>query len=278
MKKSKLFDKISRNLLIRKKDFVRLFKPRAKEKRILFIVGCQRSGTTLMLRVLENDLNTKTFPEFSKLSSIDKNKIRLNPLDSVNDTIRKVRAPFVVVKPLVETQNVVRLLEYFDGSKALWMYRDYRDVASSNLRHFGIGNGIDDLRPIVEARPKDWRSEGVSKHVRTVVSTHFSEDMNPHDAAVLFWYARNILYFELELYDNPDVIMCKYEDLVTSPEDVLRGLYKNINEVYPGSQIHKAIHSRSVTRGQDVGLSPGVERLAAGLLEKLNRSYDTKNS
>lgn len=267
---------ISRRLFIKKKELFQFIRPYAKNKKILFIIGCQRSGTTLMLRIFENDINTKTYGEFSKLSSKDEHKIRINPLHLVIKDIQKVRAPFIILKPLVESQNTLKLLEHFDGSKALWMYRDYKDVASSNLNHFGIKNGLNNLRPIFENKSGNWRSEKVSKNVRKIILSNFSENMNSYDAAVLFWYARNSIYFELGLDQHPDVLVCKYEELVTSPAKVVKTIYRNLNQNYPGTKIHKEIYSKSLKRGQNIKLSPEIDQLANELLDKLNKAYQTK--
>jgi Sulfotransferase domain len=276
LKKLHLSRKVSRGLNILKKKFLQLFKPNSKQKKILFIVGCQRSGTNLMLQIFDNDLNTKTFGEFSKLSNIDEKKIRLNPLHLVKNEFQKVRVPFIILKPLVESQNTLKLLDYFADSKALWMYRDYKDVVSSNLHAFGIQNGLNNLRAIVENDSDNWRSENVSTDVRNVILTHFSEDMNPHDAAVLFWYARNSIYFELGLDKNPDVLLCKYEDLVLYPEKIVKSIYGTLNQNYPGADILKKISSKSLKKGQDVKLSSEIEQLAKRLLDKLNKTYQLK--
>lgn len=224
-----------------------------------------------MLRIFENDLNTKTYGEFSKLSSKDENKIRLNPLYLVKKDIQKGRAPFIILKPLVESQNILKLLQYFDNSKALWMFRDYKDVALSNLNHFGIKNGLNNLRPIVENKSGNWRSEKVSKNVRKIILSHFSENMNPYAAAVLFWYARNSLYFELGLDQNIDVFLCKYEDLVRAPVKVVKTIYRNLNQNFPGTKIQKKIYSKSLKRSQDMELSPEIGQFAKELLDKLNK-------
>ncbi len=135
-------------------------------RKTLSIVGCQRSGTSVMQRVFERDLNVKIYGERSRLSSIE--GIRLNPLNTVVEEIQKDKAQFIVLKPLVESQNVLTLLDTFPNSKALWLFRDYKDVANSNLKTFGIKNGIHDIRPIVENQPDNWRSERVSDDVRRV--------------------------------------------------------------------------------------------------------------
>jgi hypothetical protein len=92
----------------------------SQPKMALFIVGCQRSGTTLMNWIFEGDLNAKVYPEVSKLSSEDPRKqLRLNPLPKVKAVLDKDRAPLIILKPLVESQNTLQLLDYFEDSKAL---------------------------------------------------------------------------------------------------------------------------------------------------------------
>jgi hypothetical protein len=87
------------------------------------------------------------------------------------------------------------------------MFRGYKDVASSNIKYFGLTNGTNDLIPIVNHEPNNWRSENVSSHVRETILKYFSKDMNPYDAAVLFWFARNSIYFDRELDENPRVML-----------------------------------------------------------------------
>lgn len=254
-----------------------MFKSYKKEKDIVFIIGCQRSGTTMIYDIFTKDLDTKTYDEFSKLSSMDKYKIRLNPLDLVKKEIQKVKSSFVIIKPLVESQNILNLLKNFYGSKAIWMYRNYQDVASSNLKKFGIKNGIKDLRYIVEDDTRDWRADKVSKKTRELILKYFSEDMNPYDAAVLFWYARNSIYFELNLDQNKDVILCKYEDLVVFPEKVIKSIYKNLNQAIPDPEIYQDVDSASLKKGKNIELTPEIEKLANELLNKLDKVYQIKN-
>ena len=194
---------------------------------VLFIVGCQRSGTTLMTRLFDADINCRVFGEFSELSSADKRSgIRLNPLPDVAAVISSVRAPLVVAKPLVETQNVRTLLNYFHGSKALFMYRRYADVALSDLAKFGERNGIENIRPIAEGNAHNWRSAGASREVHELIRQCYSEKMNRNDAAALFWFARNHLFFDLDLPSHPAVMLCRYEHLTEDPLAVMRRIYE----------------------------------------------------
>lgn len=257
-----------------RKRIYQSIKSRPAPQSILFIVGCQRSGTSMIMDVLNRDLNTKCFGEFSPLTSNDPvGKIRLNPLESVKKEFSRIRAPFIVIKPLVETQNTPELLSYFDNSTALWMFRGYKDVAASNLKYFGVDNGINDLRPIVNNEPNNWRSENVSEHVRETISKYFSGDMNPHDAAVLFWFARNSIYFDRELDKNPRVMLCLYEDLVLDPEQYVRRIYQKVGQPYPRINITTEVHSNSRRKGKDIEVSPEIEQLAQDLQGKLEAAY-----
>jgi hypothetical protein len=242
------------------------------KKTILFILGCQRSGTTLLTEIFERDFDhTKVYSEFSRVSSYDKiDKIRLNPLQLVEAEINKNRASLVVLKPLVESQNALKLLDFFDNAKMLWMYRNYRDVALSNLKHWGIGNGIKNLRAIVEGQPQNWRSENVSAYTREIVIKYFSEEMNPYDAAALFWLVRNRLFFELDLEKHRNVMMCKYEDLVDNPINTMHSIYDFANHIYPFDKIHLKIYSDSKGGGKGIKLSKEIEFLCEEMLGKLD--------
>ena len=243
---------------------------------ILFIVGCQRSGTSMMLHVFEGDLNTHCFAERSKLTSKDTVRgIRLNSPELIKRQLSKIRAPLIVIKPLVESQNTPTLLDYFDNSRAVWMYRNYKAVALSNIKQFGLESGVNNLRPIVNKDTQNWRAEKVSEHVWETISKHFSEDMNPYDAAALFWFARNSLYFDLKLDEDSRVILCRYEDFVVEPEKYMRGIYQQVGQVYPAG-IASIVHSHSIKKGKDIEFSPQVEQLVQELQNKLESVYQSK--
>ena len=274
---NKLVRKVHKIFQRNKKRIYQSVNSKKNQKGILFIVGCQRSGTSMIQNILDKDLNTRCFGEFSKLSSNDTTRrIRLNSLELVKKEFSKVRAPFIVVKPLVESQNIPELLDYFDNSRALWMFRNYKDVALSNIKHFGIHNGLKDLRPIVNNEPNNWRSEKNSKHVRETISKYFSDDMNPYDAAVLFWFARNSIFFDLELDKNQRVMMNYYDDLVLDPEKYVRGIYQQMGQVYPAINMTAEVHSNSRKKGGDVELSPEIEQLAQELQGKLEAAYQAR--
>jgi hypothetical protein len=243
--------------------------PRDGRKAVVLIVGCQRSGTTLMLELFNADRRTVTFPEQSALSSPAENRLRLKPLPEVKRRLERVRAPLLVLKPLVESQSVPTLLDGLDDSYAIWMYRRAESVAASDLSYFGVENGERNLRLLLSNDPPNWRGEVVPESTRSIVSRHYRPGMNPHDAAALFWWARTSLFFDLRLDERPDVRLCSYERLVDEPERSMRSLYDFVGVTYPGWEITHGVHRRSAARGEDLPLSTDVRRLCDALWERL---------
>jgi Sulfotransferase domain len=257
-------------LLVRKRAY-RLLHPHPREgrKAIVLVVGCQRSGTTLMLELFNADHRSVTFPEQSALSSPAEGRLRLKPLPEVKRRLEAVRAPLLVLKPLVESQHVASLLDGLDNSYAIWMYRRPESVAASDLSYFGLKNGERNLRLLLTNEPPNWRGEVVPESTRAVVSRHYSPGMDPHDAAALFWWARTSLFFDLRLDQRPDVRLCSYEGLVADPEPTMRSLYDLVGVAYPEREITAGVHRRSVGRKDDFPLSEEVRRLCEELWGRL---------
>jgi hypothetical protein len=205
------------------------------------------------------------------------NGIRLTPLPTVRAQIEKVKAPLVVLKPLVESQNGTLLLGGIENSYVLWVYRNYRDVALSNFKKFSALNSMNFLRSIVNNEPNNWRSERVSEETCQLIKKYYSQHMNPMDAQVLVWYARNILFFDQELQQRQDVFLCNYEQLVSNPAEQVKQIYRRVGQKYPGDHIVSETHAHSIGRGQAIELTAEIDELASCLLARLDRLYESKN-
>lgn len=254
--------------------------------RVLFVLGCQRSGTTILVDTLDKDWRVKTFGEFSGVNrsaagrqpwsvrSQSRYSIRLKPLDEVAAKLERCPHPLVVLKPLVESQNAPSILRRIDHSVCVWVFRHYRDVARSNVKLFSPEVARYNLEPIVCEQADSWRAELVPEDVRELVARHYSPDMNPFDGAALFWFARNRLFFDLELAREERVMPLKYEDLVADPELSLRRLYRHAGIAFPGPRIAEDIHPSSVGLGRELELSPEIERACDMLWSRLSEAYE----
>jgi hypothetical protein len=244
--------------------------PRTGRKAIVLIVGCQRSGTTMMLELFTDDPRSVTFQEQSSLSSAAEERLRLKPLPEVKRALERIRSPLLVLKPLVESQHVIALLDGLDNSFAIWMYRRAESVAASDLARFGVESGERNLRLLLTNDPPNWRGEFVPETTRAVLSQYYRPEMNPYDAAALFWWARTSLFFDLELDTRADVRLCSYERLVANPEPTMRSLYEFVDVAYPDSPITDRVHGGAARRGERVVLSPEVQHLCDELHERLD--------
>lgn len=224
----------------------------------------------MMLELFSDDRRSVTFGEESSLSLPAEGRLRLKPLPEVRRALERIRAPLVVLKPLVESQNVPQLLDGLDNSFGVWMYRRAESVAASDLARFGVESGERNLRLLLSNDPPNWRGEYVPETTRFVISQHYKPGMNPHDAAALFWWARTSLYFDLGLEARTDVRLCSYERLVAEPEPTMRALYQFIGVAYPDRHITSLVHGKAARRGQGIVLSPEVQQLCDELLRRLD--------
>ncbi len=263
---------LRRKLIRYGKKFWLGVRPLPSEHRIFFILGCQRSGTTLLLRIFEEDWNAQVYREVSALSR-QAGLRRLQPPEVLQRIFARQRAPLIVLKPLVESQRAAFLLEAFPQGRAVWMLRHYRSVAHSSLRRFGERNGIADLRPIVRGEQDNWRSENLPPAVRDFIRERFAEGMPPYEAAVLFWYARNTLFFHQNLQAHSRVRLCRYRDLVSTPETCLGALYAWLGLPFPGRRVCCQVRRDIRLEPPDFPLAPEVEQAAQSLWEDLLNVY-----
>lgn len=242
------------------------------ERRICLILGCQRSGTTLMVQMLDNDMRLRVFPELSEVTYAS---FRLRPYSEVRSILSKSRAPVIIMKPLVESQHATRLLSEFEGAKVIWAYRRFQDVASSMVKKFGAESVINDIRFVKDSDASRWIGERVPEHCRQLVTQYYAEDMNPHTAASLSWYVRNQLFFEQGLEKEDRVLLCRYEDLVQHPSSVARKLYNHIGIAYPGDRIVSEVDSTSLGKGAHIEIPEALSAECQELYQRLNSAEMT---
>lgn len=271
-------DKLSKPITIPlRNSYVKYF-GKFYQKKILFIFGVQRSGTTALFHFLRKDKRIQTYNEFSELSVDGDEKLRLHPYPRLKKQFDRNLRPILLLKPLVESQNANRLLEEFPNSRGIWIYRNYKDVANSNLNKFGINNGIKNLTPLMNGDSSNWRSENVSDDIKEIVAKYFSSDMKPHDAAALFWYVRSSFYYSQGLNNSNRILLMRYESFVKEPYKKLSRVYQFLGEKIPETLKENDIHGRSIKKGEDINLSPEIEALCDGLYQKFEKEYSSKNN
>lgn len=247
------------------------------ESQIVFLMGCQRSGTSLTSNIFNEDKNIKVFKEMRGIltSQDSTHGIRLNDLDTLKKTWKKYNFPTLLAKPLVESQNAHVYLENIPNLLVIWLFRNYIDVAASNIKHFGDRNGHKNLSPIFENAKNNWRNDNLSPTIKDFVDQFNIKDLSSHDAAALFWWARNQLFFDQTLEKHNRVILCKYEDIVMKAEFAFQRLYDFIGVEFLNREPLRVINNKALGRGREISINPKIRAACDTLYEKLDLLYES---
>jgi len=179
--------------------------------RVVFVVGSQRSGTRVPLRVLERSPDVFTFSEGT---SPYFQRVFLQPLDVIERLLSRSPFPVVALKPICETHRVIELLEHFPGSRALWIFRNYQDAVNSASAKWMSGREAVRRLAHGELQAASWRAGGLTSERLEFVRSVYSDSMSLHAANAVMWLLRNGLFFDLHADRRSDVMLLRYEDVV----------------------------------------------------------------
>jgi hypothetical protein len=176
------------------------------------------------------------------------------------------RLPFEVVaaKPLVESASATALMDAVGAVRALWMLRHYQQVARSNVSRFGADNPYRDLEPIRSRDALDWRYMGVTEETWDTVAALLNRRLTPLDAAALFWWTRNQLYFDQRLWEDDRIRILRYERACNQPDEVIPSLSSHIGVALPARLIASRVR-RQPSPPETGELDPDVEQLCRKL-------------
>lgn len=243
-----------------------------------FIFGCQRSGTNMLLRVLDKSPRIRTYPELDRRVVYPRCEMmseeqRLRPKDQI-DALRMapwVRA--VVFKPLIESQFAGQILDRH-GGRAFWIFRRFDDVINSNIEKWGKGHR-NWVQSICDGDWGDlgWRGERISRSSISLLNEVWNRECTPYDVAALFWYLRNILFFEQDFCNDRRIRLVQYEALCNSPDTHFPVLFGDMNVPYD-PRFAADVSGRSISKTTPPQLTPRIRQLCEELWERLNQQFE----
>lgn len=260
---SKLSRFTHRIRLAARKKLWQISRDYSPNSKAVFVLGAQRSGTTMLIKCLNESAELRVYGEAS--AAMQDWRLRENPV--IADLVTSARSRAVVFKPLTESHRATELLEIVPNSAAIWMYRRAADRANSAVARFGANN-LEYLSAFVRGEKLDsWQAQGLSEESLSLLKSYDFTEMSPHSAAGLFWCIRNALYFEQALDRDERVLAIAYEDLVGNPEAVMRAVCEHI-ECRFDRRLIASIHSKSVGRSES-HLDPEIEMLCDSMYQRL---------
>ncbi len=241
-----------------------------EEKTVVFVVGCQRSGTSMTIQTLDRSLDVDRFDETHPRAFVD---CRIKNAKTRHELIARSTAKCVMFKPVSDCHRVTELLGEHSRAKAVWVYRDYKDVANSAVERWGdtTKRFVEDLlQGGGDWGRRQWNREKVTAECLSELRDAAQGGLTPHGAAALFWYMRNRTYFDQDLEHHPDTIILKYEDIVTHPHDETVRVCEFLDIRFHPEMVSKVFAS-SVRKRMFPEVSRQISDLCGGMLDRLDR-------
>lgn len=248
---------------------VRYHSPDHDKTRYILVVGVQRSGTNMVMEMFVRGL---PYAEFSESDARVFDNYELRPLDEVKQLTDCVTAPFIVLKPMTDMYRLDELLRYFPNSQGLWVYRRMSDVVNSQVRKWtGMPDSLRRIR--AERYWNNWRAGGISDHSYEIISELAHDELDNETACAIFWYVRNIQFFE-QTYDQDDrIFLVPYNRFVSDPHKSFTRLFNVMNApINPYMTQH--IHAQSVKKDKPPAICGRVAALCQDLERRFAAHFD----
>lgn len=236
------------------------------EKYISLIIGCQRSGTTLLRLILE------THPQISVYEEPDCWDFLPNKILLQNEIIKKLKegkkkivfkAP-AITEQLVNVDSLVHGLHpkypyrfRYENQRLFFLFRDPRDVCVSlkKLKSNSSGHDwidmwdkyIDNLYPVTIPQFN-------KKYSRELEIIKNSGKNSFYPKAALYWKIKSESFFKYDKL-NFQQILIWYEDFVTFPEKNIKRICTFLDLEFHENMLkhHKFDHYRTNAKGITIG-------------------------
>jgi hypothetical protein len=235
----------------------------------VFLVGVQRSGTNMLVHGLERS------PRFEVHNENDPDafhRFRLRSDDRIRSIVTRSRHDFVLFKPLCDSHRTGTLLDGLgtpSPGRAIWAVRSVDGRARSAVAKFGDSNRRA-LAAIAAGQGAHlWQAQGMSEQTRALVERFDYGRMSPESASALFWYVRNLLYFEQGLDARDDVILASYESMLGAPERTMRRLHAFLGLAFDDGSISH-VRGAPMRTPEPLAIDPEIRALCDLLQERLD--------
>lgn len=233
---------------------------------VVWIFGCQRSGTTLVENIFRHNLSSAVFGEFSDLS-IHSKKTVLSSADRIQAKLLSQNAEYGVIRPLYESDRAFELIKIFPSSVGLWVFRDVDHVVDSMIRKWG-GDFFKISERVESDEDGHWRLKEVASELQILIDKGGGDRRAIAEAYGRYWIERNQLPIKLGLHEDSRFLFLDYGHLVSAPKEVINRTLEEINhEVW--SDFTSEANTKSHLRPVDSLLSDETRRKAESVLRRL---------
>jgi len=244
----------------------RLHNPEGKSAPV-FLVGCGRSGTSMLVWQMEKSWQVELYNE-DHPAAFD--VYRLREFEVIEALVQRSQAPFTLLKPILDTVQTPTLLSHFPGSKAIFAFRYYTDVINSSLKKFGTYNRINHVRGWMEEDFAEFAVAPPPVETQAFIRSLWQEDLSPQEGAALYWLFYNRLYYDLGLNEDGRVHLVCYEQLVTEPRIQFEAIVSFLGAEFE-EQMVEGIFASSINKNDAPILNEQIQTACDQLYEQMTQ-------
>jgi Sulfotransferase domain len=238
---------------------------------IVFLSGVHRSGTNMMMRILERCIDTDVFHE-SDARAFSNYMMRGDEI--LRELIERSPSRRIVFKALHEAHELRTLMTKFQPSRSIWMYRHFDDVVNSILERWPRSRNMMD-QIITKADAGGWRELGMTDRTREFLASLYHKSMNDATITALFWYQRNQLLFDQKLECDRNCMLVNYGELAQTPVENLRAICAFLDITHT-SYMHRMVHAHSIAKRPSPPIEPRVRAFCQDMYQRLLEASRTR--
>lgn len=237
--------------------------------RPVFLVGCGRSGTSMLVRQLSKSWMVNLYNEDHDDAF---NNYRLRSFNTVNTLVEQSQAPITMFKPILDTVQTPKMLARFPKSRVIFAFRQPDDVVNSSLKRFGRQNRINHIRRWMHNDFSEFAVAPPPEPAKEAVRRRWRPDLSPESGAALYWLFYNRLFYDLSLDQDERVLLMRYESLVTEPARHFQHAAHFLGMTYEPAMA-EGVFASSIGRDETPNVDPQIRADCEALYQKLSAEF-----
>lgn len=225
-------------------------------KDFFLIVGCQRSGTTLVRLILECHSRVGCFDELTSYQILAQGMVPdMHRGESKSLGFKIPRWTEQLDDPILADEGEpYTATQFYSGQKIVFMLRDVRDTVASMAKLKSGGTAWIDAWPERIFSAKREREERFAREFQRELEQVENCCERTYAMAGLYWKYKTLAFFRYEQRGYP-VLGVRYGELVKNPEPVLRRICEFLNiDFQPKLLNHPAFcHPETFENGLTIG-------------------------
>lgn len=245
----------------------RLTNPNRKTKPA-FIVGCGRSGTSMLIHRLGRSWAVDPFNEDNQAAF---EKWRIRPLNVIENLIDRSYAQIALFKPVLTTPHSCEYLARFPDARMFFVYRHYTDVINSSVKKFGPSDRLAHVDSWINDDFDEFAPIAPPETTAAMIRRLWKPYLSPESAAALYWLFYNSLYYDLGLAQDSRVKLIGYEPLVNNAGQEIKEACEFLDLKFE-PRMSADIFATSVGRDDPPDMDPDIQSACEALWQRLQAS------